>query len=390
MQKIALVYIESGGGHRAAANALEEVIAKQRRPWTIEKQCIQDVLDPIDFIRRFTGIAMQDVYNIMLRRGWTLGSSLLIRLSHFLIRLTHRQQVEVLERHWARTRPDMVVSMIPHYNRAMCEALHRACPGVPYVTIMTDIADYPPHFWIEKQDQWVVCGSRRAVQQAYRLGMPKERVLAAGGMILHPRFYVPVVRDRTAERIRAGLHPAMPTGIVSFGGEGSMDLVKIAKSMNRPGGPAQLIFICGRHARAQQELLAMKRHIPMVIEGFTRDIPYYMELADFFIGKPGPGSISEAFVKNLPVIVQRNAWTLVHERYNARWVEEQGAGMAIRSFDDTFAAVERLLAPGAYATMRARAEAIRNNAVFEIPDLLETVLADSGRERCPVTTRDLA
>lgn len=390
MQKIALVYIDSGGGHRAAANALEQAIADQRRPWTIEKQCIQDVLDPIDFVRRFTGIAMQDVYNIMLRRGWTLGSSLLVRLSHFLIRLTHRQQVRILEQHWARTRPDMVVSIIPHYNRAMCEALHRACPGVPYVTVMTDIADYPPHFWIENQDQWVVCGSQRAVQQAYRLGMPNRRVLATSGMILHPRFYVPVVRDRAAERVRLGLNPTKPTGIVTFGGEGSMDLVKIARAMNRPDGPAQLIVICGRHVRAQETLRAMMRHIPMVIEGFTRELPYYMELADFFIGKPGPGSISEALVKKLPVIVQRNAWTLAHERYNAQWVGEQGVGMAIRSFDGIFGAVQRLLAPGTYETVRARAAAIRNYAVFEVPDLLETILTDSSRERCAVTTGDFA
>ena len=32
----------------------------------------------------------------------------------------------------------------------------------------------------------------------------------------------------------------------------------------------------------------------MHVVGFTSEIPYYMVLSDFFIGKPGPGSISEA------------------------------------------------------------------------------------------------
>ena len=43
-----------------------------------------------------------------------------------------------------------------------------------------------------------------------------------------------------------------------------------------------------------------------------------MQLADFFIGKPGPGSISEAVQQGLPVIVVDNAWTMPQERYNAR------------------------------------------------------------------------
>ena len=61
---------------------------------------------------------------------------------------------------------------------------------------------------------------------------------------------------------------------------------------------------------------SMDRRIPKWIEGFTREVPFYMELSDFFIGKPGPGSVSEALVRRLPVIVQRSAWTMAHERYN--------------------------------------------------------------------------
>lgn len=113
----------------------------------------------------------------------------------------------------------------------------------------------------------------------------------------------------------------------------------------------------------------------MFIEGFTREVPFYMELADFFIGKPGPGSISEALAKRLPVIVQRNSWTLAHERYNADWVEEQGTGLVVRDFvADIGAAVETLLQPENYARFRRRASDTRNMAVFEIPDILDRIM----------------
>src|SRR5262249_12397025 len=107
MLKIAVVYIDSGGGHRAAANALCEVIRQQQRPWKIELLSIQDMLDSIDFIRKYTGVPFQDIYNIMLRRGWTYGSAQMIPLMHFIIRIFHRSQVRVLKRHWSEHRPDL-------------------------------------------------------------------------------------------------------------------------------------------------------------------------------------------------------------------------------------------------------------------------------------------
>jgi len=373
--KVAIVYIDSGGGHRAAANALCEVIAAQHLPWDVRLLSIQEMLDSIDFVRKSTGIQFQEVYNIMLRRGWTLGSAVLIPLMHLLIRLSHAAQVKVLGRHWSEYRPDMVVSLIPHYNRSLKQSLDRVRPGTPYVTILTDIADYPPHFWIERQDQYVICGSGHAATQALSAGIPASHVLRASGMILHPRFYSTVNPDRGRERQRLGLDPSRPTGLVLFGGEGSMEMVKIARVLNRARTNVQLILLCGRNQRAAEELRAMKPRIPMLVEGFTRDIPRYMELADFFIGKPGPGCISEALAKGLPVIVERNAWTLAHERYNAGWVEEQQVGVAVGGFRDIPAAVEKLLDPARYPRYRARALATRNAAVYEIPPLLERILA---------------
>ena len=122
----------------------------------------------------------------------------------------------------------------------------------------------------------------------------------------------------------------------------------------------------------------MNGHPRMFIEGFTRDIPFYMELSDFFIGKPGPGSISEALAKRLPVIVQRNVWTLAHERYNADWVEEQGTGIVVGSFTrEIVDAVNTLLVPGNLAKFRDRAANTRNKAIFEVPDMLQQVLTQS-------------
>jgi glycosyl transferase family 28 len=318
----------------------------------------------------------------MLRRGWTMGTAQIIPIMHGLIRASHAAQVKVLEAYWKRRRPDLVVSLIAHYNRSLKEALDRAQPGTPFVTLLTDIADYPPHFWIERMDQWVICGSDRAAEQAREIGLAEDRILRASGMILHPAFYEPLSINRQAERVRLGLKPHLPTGLVLFGGEGSTEITRIARALNREGGlELQLILICGRNEPVVAALRAMEHRIPMLVEGFTRDIPRYMEMADFFIGKPGPGSLSEALAKKLPVIVQRNAFTMAHELYNTRWIEELGAGIVVEDFArDIGGAVRRLLLPENYRKYREGAAATRNRAVYEIPEMLERLLAEGRKQ----------
>jgi Glycosyltransferase family 28 C-terminal domain len=379
--KIDFIYIDSGGGHRAAAAAVDAVIRDQQRPWEVRLRNIQDLLNSIDFIQKLTGVPFQDVYNIMLRRGWTFSASQLVPVSHLAIRLSHAAQVRVLAEHWRQDPPDMVVSFIPHYNRALCESLKQVRGDVQLVTVLTDIADYPPHFWIECQGQYVICGSAHAASQARQLGVPEHHILRTSGMILHPRFYDSPVLDRREERKRLGLHPDLPTALVSFGGEGSLDAVEVAKSLDQSQPAVQLIILTGRHEAATQKLHSMHFQTPIVVQGFTTDVPYYMRLADFFIGKPGPGMISEALAMGLPVIVERNFRTLAQERYNADWILQQQVGMVVNRWSHVSQAVDELLSPERYERYRANAQALQNFAVYEIPDLLDTFLetrADDG------------
>jgi 1,2-diacylglycerol 3-beta-galactosyltransferase len=379
---IDLIYIDSGGGHRAAARSLEAAVREQHKRWDLRLHCAQDLLDSIDYIRKLTGIPFQEIYNIMLRRGWTIGSRQLIPVMHLMIRLTHRHQVRVLEEHWKKHPADMVVSVIPHYNRALRQAFQRACPGRPFVTIMTDIVDYPPHFWIENLDQYVICGSERAREQALSLNVPEGRVLPMSGMILDPQFYAARCRENASERasgrIRLGLDPELPTGLVMFGGVGSMDAVRVVRALNRPAMRVQLIVLCGRHAESLEAVRSIDAHIPLHVEGFTRDVAHFMSLADFFIGKPGPGSISEALAMHLPVVVECNTRTMIHERYNARWIREQQLGLVVSSFDRLAEAIPELLRPERFTRFRANAARIRNSAVYDAVHWLDSILENHG------------
>ena len=375
MEHIQFVFFDAGGGHRAAATALEIAIRAQGRPWEIQLMNLQEVLDELDILKKYGNIRIQDFYNQMLRTGWTLGSTQLMRVLQKVIRAYHRPTVRRLERHWEETRPDMVVSFVPHFNRALCESFRSAFPGRPFVTILTDLADYPPHFWIEQQDQYVICGTERAVEQAQAMGHPPQHIFRASGMILHPRFYDPAVQDRLAEREKVGLGRDLPTALVLFGGHGSQAMLEIAELLDASALRLQLILICGRNEKLAAKLRGGRSTIPRLVEGFTTNVNYYMQLADFFIGKPGPGSVSEALAMHLPVIVECNAWTLPQERYNAEWIVEKEVGLVLKNFKTIGPAAARLIDPQTLLRYRTKAAALQNHAVFEIPRMLETILA---------------
>src|SRR5271155_3577652 len=207
------------------------------------------------------------------------------------------------------------------------------------VTILTDLADCPPHFWIERQKQYLVCGTDAAAEQAIAMGHAPGRVFGTSGMIVRPEFYRPIETSREAERVPLGLDPELPTGIVMFGSYGSSEMASIARRIETAGLKTQLIFVCGHNDKLRERIESMKLSYPYHCVSFTQEIPCYMKLADFFIGKPGPGSISEALVMGLPLIVERNAWTMVQERFNTDWIAQNGFGVVLPSFRDIGTAV---------------------------------------------------
>lgn len=384
MRKLTIVFFDAGGGHRNAAEALKATLEAEQRPWDVRLLNLQELLDSIDVIRRATGVRIQDGYNLILRKGWTRPTPQLLVLLRALVRMYHGQVVSVLEKHWRSHPTDVVLSVIPLFNRALAESIHNATPATAFATLLTDLADCPPHFWMEEESEFLICGTKRAEQQGLAMGHAPHRVFRTSGMILKPKFYEKRGIDVRAERKRVGLDPEMWTGIVLFGGHGAPVMADIAKKLEESTDPVQLIMICGHNQGVLKELKGLRTKRPMLVEGFTREVAYYMSLADFFIGKPGPGSISEALQFDLPVIVERNKKTMPQERYNTDWVVENRLGIVLSSFKEIASGVGELLQPATFAELRANARAYTNRAIFEIPGILDGVMERHAPYTVPV------
>src|SRR6266852_4545000 len=384
MKKIHVVFHDGGGGHRNAAVALKTIVEQQQRAWDVELVQFQELTDKLDILRKATGIRIQEQYNVLLQNGWTLGSVYLLRLLQGAIRVFHRPLVRLLEEFWRQKPGDLLVSVIPHFNRAIGESWNKVYTSRPFVTLITDLTDFPPHFWIEPlKEQYVIAGTERAAEQARALGHDDAHIFRTSGMILRPDFYAADNSDPLALRIELGLQPALPTAIVLFGGHGSKVMYDITGRLDAAQLPLQLILICGRNEELAAKFNAQQWRMPVKAIGFTKEIHKLMRAADFLIGKPGPGSIAEAMVRKLPVLIECNAWTLPQERYNAEWVAEKRVGIVLSSFREVVSGVRRMLDAAALAEFRKNVVALDNRAVFEIPEILEKLLRESASAQTP-------
>lgn len=366
---VQLIYFNAGGGHKSAALALQEVMLQSQPEWDVSLVNLFEVIDSEHYYQKLTGFAPEDLYNLRLKRGWTRGLATELKLFQAMIRLTLPKLKKKVQTFWRKTSPNLVVSLVPNFNKVMYEALRDELPGVPYVTVLTDMADYPPNFWIEPgQGQFIVCGTEFAASQAAASGYEASSIIKTSGMILRPSFYRKPCTDRITRFAQLGLDPARATGLVLFGGHGSNEMLKIARLLPEQ----QLIFVAGHnHALAQKMSIRSSSYHHRIV-GFIQDIEALMLLCDYFVGKPGPGSLSEAVHMGLPIITFRNAATMPQELYNTTWVEENKLGKVIVSLSELPAAVEALLIN--LPSYRERIQKINNQAVFEVVDTLSAIM----------------
>ncbi len=373
MPAIELIYFNAGGGHRAAARAIEAVLGVPGGRWQVRSTNLFEILDPQGQFRRYAGIAPEDLYNLRLRKGWTAGLAQELKLLQASIRIAHDMLVQRLHAHWLRSTPDLVLSLIPNFNLALGTSLQRALPEVPFVTLMTDLADCPPSFWIEPTlNQHLICGTPRAVAQALSAGVDPARVHRVSGMVLHPDFHAPLAGDADADRAALGLiRPADRCGDVRRPrrGDDEADCAGARRCAADPDVRPQRV---ARACAARPSIAGAARGAGLHDRSAALDAA-----GRLFHRQAGAGQLERGRAPGPAVITFRNAWTMPQERYNTEWVEENALGRVIRSPTGVREAVAALLDD--LPRHRAAVAQLHNRAVFEVPAIFEAIVAAQPR-----------
>jgi processive 1,2-diacylglycerol beta-glucosyltransferase len=355
MKKVDIVYFDAGSGHRSSAKGLERAVSGARPDWRVRMVNIVDVFAPNKQFHRIVCAGI-DHFNRHLKREKVFDLKGLINLSLMFHDLLSRKGIREISDFWRDDPPDAVVSVTPMYNPALYRAARLANPAVRCVTIPVDFEEVKARYWFTpKVEQDYLLATRRLAEQAGDSRIPETFIHRISGMPIDPEFYQAPQLNITEELARLGLDPALPTGFVSFGGQGSILVREIAGSLAGSTLKLNLIFMCGRHTEVHHELSNLKTPYRKLALSYTRETPiYYQRLADFIIGKPGSMTITEALIAGKPVIALKSRGMSPVQRGNEAWVQEHKVGIVVAGMDELPGAVSAVIGSDCYRRNAAR------------------------------------
>jgi 1,2-diacylglycerol 3-beta-galactosyltransferase len=192
----------------------------------------------------------------------------------------------------------------------------------PFITVVTDMVSTHA-LWYDKRADLTLVPTEMARQRALEFNMPPDKVIVVGQPVSE-RCSTPA-GDKESLRLKFGWILDKTTILLVGGGEGMGPLAETASAIDESGLDVNLVIITGRNAKLKADLEARNWDNPVHIYGFTQDMPALMGASDVLVTKAGPGTIAEALIASLPIILYSKLPG--QEDGNVRFVETVGAGV---------------------------------------------------------------
>ena len=343
-RKIQLLMLmsDTGGGHRASANALAQALHRQH-PGKFEVT-LMDIWSESGV---FPWNTAPSAYRFMGKRPW-LWRFLWYSTAAYPLRapgrLVHDFQLRKrFKSLLLEADPDVIVSVHPMCQHVPLSARDwlaaRENESVVFATVVTDLGSAHP-MWFDSRVDACFVPTQRLVKLGKFHGVPDGKIVNHG-LPLRAAFCgrssakQGPLRKALARR-KLGLDFAR-TVLVTGGGDGFGALPKIvdatARELSRlamtTGKPLQLVVICGRNERvrrdfAKRDWAAEFPGVSVVVKGFVKNMETWMAASDVLLTKAGPGTIAEAAALGLPVLL--TGFLPGQERGNVQWVVDKKFG----------------------------------------------------------------
>lgn len=357
MTKRALFLIsDTGGGHRSGAQAICAALDELQNPKFEHR--IDDVAAHCTFPLTQLGMA----YSAALRYAPPLYGALYHatngrRRFRSVVRFCEPLYRERLRTLLTGYDPDVIVSVHPLLNHAALRA--RADAGllhVPLVTVITDLGKVH-EAWLTPDADAVVVPSPEVYERAIQRGVRPERLRMLGHPV-HPRFE-DVHQTKQELRATLGLPKNATIALLMAGGEGGGKLLPTTMALAKADLGMHLVVVTGRNEALKTKLedLAPSLPTPLTVLGYSQQVPALMHASDLLVTKAGPGTIAEANLAEIPVIVYD--FVPGQERGNLEYVRRNGIGVVALSTSEVVNSVRRIVHnQERMAAMRRRQEQI--------------------------------
>jgi 1,2-diacylglycerol 3-beta-galactosyltransferase len=305
--RLLLLFSDTGGGHRSAAEALIETWHTEY-PGSVQIDLVDAFRDYSPFPLNLAGpsypLTIKYLCPLWLASYRTSdGPCRAEAVARAVYRYVRPHLYRLLTEHPANA----IVSVHPLFNHCVNWALHDMGLRLPYITVVTDL--FTAHaFWFYPEVCRIIVPTEGARDRAIRLGVPASRV-AVHGLPVARRFTenLGVMQDRARLRVQLGLAPQGRVVLLAGGGDGMGPLERLASTldtalpMDHP--LTQIVVITGRNAALRSRLQARTWRHPFRAEGFVRNMADWMAAADILVTKAGPGTITEGLLSGLPLIL---------------------------------------------------------------------------------------
>ena len=350
MKRVDIVSFEASSGHKSAAEALRYALATAHPDWSVRIVDLGDVLKCQTRVLSFVYTAGIHFFNWCMRREQYFFFPTSIRLWIIFARLNTRWRplnflLRWTSEFWTDCSPDVIVSVTPMKHTIVYEAARHINRDVQCITIPVDYCEMTNGYWFQpeiKQHYFVGCEKLRNTALAH--GVCESDLRELSGMVIDPRFYETCPIDRSEILSSLKLDPTLPVGVISFGGQGTVNVLACAKRISEAEIPTNLICLCGRNEKLLNAVRSLKTPYPIVALGFTADPPVTVHrVADFLIGKPGTMTLTEALITDTPLIFIKSQGLSIVQGANEAWVLEHEIGVMAESPETVDAAVRNVL-----------------------------------------------
>ncbi|CAM9732018.1 unnamed protein product, partial [Chrysoparadoxa australica] len=227
--------------------------------------------------------------------------------------------------------PDLVISVHPLCQTLPLRVLKAMGEGgrreLPFVTVVTDLGGAHPT-WFDKEADKVFIASEAVMRVAFHEGVSVSQIHDYG-LPIRPAFWDGAMPK---EQLRAELGiPLEPkAAMVVGGGDGVGGMSAIAAAVIRRLGKdmeqATVVVICGKNAAVKAELenTDWPSNVNVIINGFVSNMDQWMGAVDCIVTKAGPGTIAEAAIRGLPIML--SGYLPGQEEGNVPFVVDGGFG----------------------------------------------------------------
>ncbi|HUZ89579.1 MAG TPA: glycosyltransferase [Candidatus Acidoferrales bacterium] len=335
---ILILFSDTGGGHRAAAQALRQALLE------IDPSLRIELLDPL--IGQGPALVRQlaQLYPAIINRS-RVAWGMLYRSSNTRAgfaaarSLFGRQVKNNLIEDLLQVDPDLVISVHPLLNHVAHRAIRSSGRTRAQVTVVTDLVDLH-RGWACPQVDLVVVPTHEARDQMIQRRVPSARV-ALLGMPVGLGFRPPGPGEKGSLRRQLGLDEQIPTILVAGGGEGAGRILTQVRELAGDVHPWQLIVVCGRNRRLRERLQGLELGTRPLINGFVDNMAELMRASDVVVTKAGPGAICEALASGLPLLL--TGYLPGQETANVGFVTSSGAGIYVPRSGQLRSALEGML-----------------------------------------------